>query len=150
MKFRRNIKEQKFFLILAIVFYLVLIVSIILHFATLANMLGMIALCAVTTSIFLIIVYMESKSYILFEDNGITIINENFLKKRKIFLELESIQEIKIPSKKALQKKLLRNYILILCRDKKRIISYSEEIKNYLLEHFDNISYYDKYLDVMK
>lgn len=149
MKFRRNTKDEKTFKIAAIFFLVLFIILLVIYLFTnevLSIQFGSVS--ALIIPLYFYISYTLKNSFIEFKSNQIILINH---KSNNIVIELSEINEILIPSQKALKNKFKANNIIIKRKDIHNVISYSKEIEEYIIENLKvNILYYDNYSKVIK
>ena len=68
-----------------------------------------------------------------------------------IEINIDEIKMIKIPSEKALKRKMRDNKIIIKRMDVDNVLSYSVELEKYIKENMEvEISYYDNYAEALK
>lgn len=141
MKFRRNLNDQKVFLISSIICFIVFLILLVLTIAVSKELLSSSFLFFLTSLILFLCSYSTTKDFIEFNDKEIRILN---LGKITNVLKCSEITKIYMPNKKSFP-------ILIEIKNiEKYPISYSEEIKKYILENYNNIEYYTKYNNVLK
>ena len=149
MKFRRNTKDEKTFKIAAIFFLVLFIILLLIYLFTnevLSIQFG--SASALIILLYFYISYTLKNSFIEFKSDQIILINH---KSNNIVIELSEINEILIPSQKALKNKFKANNIIIKRKDIHNVISYSKEIEEYIIENLKvNILYYDNYSKVIK
>ena len=149
MKFKRNAKDEKIFKIVAIFFLVLFIIFLVIYLFTnevLSIQLG--SVTALISPLYFYISYTLKNSFVEFKSDQIILINH---KSNNIVIELSEINEILIPSQKALKNKFKANNIIIKRKDIHNVISYSKEIEEYIIENFKaNILYYDNYSKVIK
>lgn len=149
MKFRRNTKDEKTFKIAAIFFLVLFIIFLVIYLFTnevLSIQFGSVSVLIIP--LYFYISYTLKNSFIEFKSDQIILINH---KSNNIVIELSEINEILIPSQKALKNKFKANNIIIKRKDIHNVISYSKEIEEYIIENLKvNILYYDNYSKVIK
>ena len=149
MKFRRNAKDEKIFKIAAIFFLVLFIIFLLIYLFTnkvLSIQFGSVSVLIIP--LYFYISYTLKNSFIEFKSDQIILINH---KNNNIVIELSEINEILIPSQKALKNKFKANNIIIKRKDIHNVISYSKEIEEYIIENLKaNILYYDNYSKVIK
>ena len=149
MKFRRNVKEEKFFRGVAIGGLVLLAVQFIIFVITRDNaLLDLIVPTILIPPLFFFISISTKKQFVEFKENKIILINGNG---RDIILDISEIETIMIPSATAQQSKIQDNPIIFKRREIKNIISYSVEIEEYIKKNLKiDIVYYDKYSRAIK
>ena len=149
MKFKRNAKDEKIFKIVAIFFLVLFIIFLVIYLFTnevLSIQLG--SVTALIIPLYFYISYTLKNSFVEFKSDQIILINH---KSNNIVIELSEINEILIPSEKAVKNKFNANNIIIKRKDIHNVISYSKEIEEYIIENLKaNILYYDNYSKVIK
>lgn len=149
MKFRRNTKDEKTFKIAAIFFLVLFIILLVIYLFTnevLSIQFGSVSVLIIP--LYFYISYTLKNSFIEFKSDQIILINH---KSNNIVIKLSEINEILIPSQKALKNKFKANNIIIKRKDIHNVISYSKEIEEYIIENLKvNILYYDNYSKVIK
>ena len=149
MKFRRNVKEEKFFLWVAIGGLVLLAILFVIFVTTRDNtLLDLIVPAILIPPLFFFISISMKKQFVEFKEDKIILINGNG---RDITIDISEIETIMIPSATALQSKIQDNPIIIKRRVIKDIISYSNEIVEYIKKNLKiDIVYYDKYSRAIK
>ena len=149
MKFRRNTKDEKIFKITAILLLVLFIILLVIYFFTNEILLIRFGFSlALIIPLYFYISYILKNSFVEFKTDQIIIIN---YKSNNIVIELSEINEILIPSQKALKNKFKANNIIIKRKNINNVISYSKEIEEYIIENIKtNILYYDNYSKVIK
>ena len=149
MKFRRNVKEEKFFRGVAIGGLVLLAVQFIIFVITRDNaLLDLIVPTILIPPLFFFISISTKKQFVEFKESKIILINGNG---RDIILDISEIETIMIPSATAQQSKIQDNPIIFKRREIKNIISYSVEIEEYIKKNLKiDIVYYDKYSRAIK
>ena len=149
MKFRSNAKDEKLFKIVAILFSVLFIILLVIYFFTNEILLiRFVFLSALIIPLYFYISYILKNSFVEFKTDQIILIN---YKSNNIVIELSEINEILIPSQKALKSKFKANDIIIKRKDIHNVISYSKDIEEYIIENLKvNILYYDNYSKAIK
>ena len=149
MKFRRNVKEEKFFRWVAIGGLVLLAILFVIFVTTRDNaLLDLIVPVILIPPLFFFISISMKKQFVEFKEDKIILINGNG---RDITIDLSEIETIMIPSATALQSKIQDNPIILKRGVIKNIISYSIEIEEYIKKNLKiDIVYYDKYSRAIK
>ena len=111
MKFRRNTKDEKTFKIAAIFFLVLFIILLVIYLFTnevLSIQFGSVSVLIIP--LYFYISYTLKNSFIEFKSDQIILINH---KSNNIVIKLSEINEILIPSQKALKNKFKANNIII-------------------------------------
>ena len=150
MKFRRNIKEQRLFNIVAIVSLVALIVLSICYIFTFdKDILRFIVLLFLVVGLYFFLANNLKKCYVELLEDKIIFINSN--SNLNFEINIEDIIVVMIPSEVALKNKFKENAIIIKRADMHNIISYSLEIEKYIKDNLNvNIEYYDNYSKALK
>lgn len=149
MKFRRNTKEGKTFLWVAIGGIVLIIALLVAFFITRDKDLFDLIIPAIPIPpLFFFLSYTLKKSFVEFEESQIVFLNGNG---RDFTVNISDIKTIFLPSHKALKNKF-KNHSIVLARgEMKNIISYSAEIAKYIEENIKvDIVYYDSFRQAMK
>ena len=149
MKFRRNVQEEKLFKIYAAIFAVLLVVFIVMYIVTKENnMIRIILPVFLAVVLFIANAASLKNSYIEFKDDKIIIINGN---NRNFEINMNEIEEIKLPSEAALKNKMKQNAVIIKRKDAVNISSYSVELEEYIKKNLKvKIVYYDNYTKALK
>ena len=149
MKFRRNVKEEKFFRGVAIGGLVLLAILFVIFVTTRDSaLLDLIVPAILIPPIFFFISISTKKQFVEFKEDKIILINGNG---RDITIDISEIETIMIPSATAQQSKIQDNPIIFKRREIKNIISYSVEIEEYIKKNLKiDIVYYDKYSRAIK
>ena len=149
MKFRRNVKDEKFSRGVAIGGLVLLAILFVIFVTTRDNaLLDLIVPAILVPPPFFFISISMKKQFVEFKEDKIILINGNG---RDITIDLSEIETIMIPSATALQSKIQDNPIILKRRVIKNIISYSIEIEEYIKKNLKiDIVYYDKYSRAIK
>ena len=149
MKFRRNVKEEKFSRGVAIGGLVLLAILFVIFVTTRDNaLLDLIVPAILIPPLFFFISISTKKQFVEFKEDKIILINGNG---RDITIDISEIETIMIPSATALKSKIQDNPIILKRRDIKNIISYSVEIEEYIKKNLKiDIVYYDKYSRAIK
>ena len=145
MQFKRNSKDLKLFLSVAIVSTAIAIVSgiLILIFKE-YTLLEITIFSLIAAFISFFNVYSLSADIVIFNTDAIEIVSKH--SKFKITIKIADCRII-LPSPLALKKRLTRNDIIIVTDNRKCIIGYSNDISEYIQTNLkDKLSYYDNYL----
>ena len=149
MKFRRNVKEEKFFRVVAIGGLVLLAILFVIFVTTRDNaLLDLIVPAILIPPLFFFISISMKKQFVEFKEDKIILINGNG---QDITIDISEIETIMIPSATAQQSKIQDNPIIFKRREIKNIISYSVEIEEYIKKNLKiDIVYYDKYSRAIK
>ena len=149
MKFRRNVKEEKFSRGVAIGGLVLLAILFVIFVTTRDNaLLDLIVPAILIPPLFFFISISTKKQFVEFKEDKIILINGNG---RDITIDISEIETIMIPSATALKSKIQDNPIILKRRVIKNIISYSIEIEEYIKKNLKiDIVYYDKYSRAIK
>ena len=149
MKFRRNIKEEKFFHKVALFSLIAEIVLLAIYFITFnEELVRFILLLLFVFPLYFLIVHLLRKSFVEFQEDKIILINGNGI---NIVININEIERILIPSSKALESKMKDNAIIIKRIGVNNIISYSLEIESYIKNNYKiDVEYYDNYTQAIK
>lgn len=145
MQFKRNSKDLKLFLSMAIVLTAIAVVSsmLILIFKY-YSLLEISILSLIAAILSFVNVYSLSADIVVFNTDTIEIVSNHG--KFKITIEIAKCK-ILLPSPLALKKRLTRKHIIIITDNRKWQISYSTDIAEYIQTNLkDKLSYYDSYL----
>lgn len=145
MQFKRNSKDLKLFLSMAIVLTAIAVVSSILILIFKYYSLLEISILSLIAAIpGFVNVYSLSADIVVFNTDTIEIVSNHG--KIKITIEIDKCK-ILLPSPLALKKRLTRKDIIIVTDNRKWQISYSTDIAEYIQTNLkDKLSYYDNYL----
>lgn len=149
MKFRTNTNEEKLFKKVAIVCLVLFVILLVIYFITsydeLLRLLGPLFLCI---PICFSICNLLKKDFVEFSEEKIIFLNHNGV---NFEINIEEIKMIKIPSEKALKRKMNDNKIIIKRMDVDNVLSYSVELEKYIKENIEvEISYYDNYAEALR
>ena len=149
MKFRTNTNEEKLFKKVAIVCLVLFVILLVIYFITsydeLLRLLGPLFLCI---PICFSICNLLKKDFVEFSEGKIIFLNHNGV---NFEINIEEIKMIKIPSEKALKRKMNDNKIIIKRMDVDNVLSYSVELEKYIKENIKvEISYYDNYAEALR
>ena len=149
MKFRTNTNEEKLFKKVAIVCLVLFVILLVIYFITsydeLLRLLGPLFLCI---PICFSICNLLKKDFVEFSEEKIIFLNHNGV---NFEINIEEIKMIKIPSEKALKRKMRDNKIIIKRMDVDNVLSYSVELEKYIKENIEvEISYYDNYAEALR
>ncbi len=149
MKFRRNVKEEKFSCGVAIGGLVLLAILFVIFVTTRDNaLLNLIVPAILIPPLSFFISISMKKQFVEFKEDKIILINGNG---RDITIDISEIEAIMIPSATALKSKIQDNPIILKRRVIKNIISYSIEIEEYIKKNLKiDIVYYDKYSRAIK
>jgi hypothetical protein len=150
MKFRTNTNEEKLFKKVAIVCLVLFVILLVIYFITsydeLLRLLVPLFLCIPFS--FYISNLLKSDYVEILKDKIILIHRNNNM---NIEINIDEIKMIKIPSEKALKRKMRDNKIIIKRMDVDNVLSYSVELEKYIKENMEvEISYYDNYAEALK
>ncbi len=149
MKFRTNTNEEKLFKKVAIVCLVLFVILLVIYFITsydeLLRLLGPLFLCI---PICFSICNLLKKDFVEFSEGKIIFLNHKGV---NFEINIEEIKMIKIPSEKALKRKMHDNKIIIKRMDVDNVLSYSVEMEKYIKENIEvEISYYDNYAEALR
>ena len=149
MKFRRNIKEEKLFHIVALFSLIAEIVLLTIYFITFnEELVRFILVLLFVFPLYFLLVHLLRKSFVEFQEDKIILINGNGI---NIVININEIEKILIPSSKALERKMKNNAIIIKRIGVNNIISYNSEIENYIKNNYKiDVEYYDNYTQAIK
>lgn len=149
MKFRTNTNEEKLFKKVAIVCLVLFVILLVIYFITsydeLLRLLGPLFLCI---PICFSICNLLKKDFVEFSEGKIIFLNHKGV---NFEINIDEIKMIKIPSEKALKRKMHDNKIIIKRMDVDNVLSYSVELEKYIKENIEvEISYYDNYAEALR
>ena len=150
MRFRTNTNEEKLFKKVAIVCLVLFVILLVIYFITsydeLLRLLVPLFLCIPFS--FYISNLLKGDYVEILKDKIILIHRNNNM---NIEINIDEIKMIKIPSEKALKRKMRDNKIIIKRMDVDNVLSYSVELEKYIKENMEvEISYYDNYTEALK
>ena len=151
MKFRRNNNDEKIFKLVSIISVFAAIILLIVAIVILdIRLIGLVIGLFLVSVMYFYISRLLRNSFIEFLEDKIIFINGKN-NNTNIVINICDIEKILLPSEVAFRKNIKNKPIIIRHKEQLNSISYSEEIKNYIKEHFNDIvEYYDNYSSAIK